>query len=347
MAWNQPDPGKKPGGDRPNPWGKPGGQPPGVEEFLQKLQEFFQRHFGGQDHAWRYLLLALAALWVLLGFYRVEQAQRAVVFRFGEYHHLETAGLHWYPRLIDSVRKVDVENVQQMPLSASMITEDENIVDISLSVQYRVRDARKYVLAVSDPESALAHATESALRHVVGSTKMGQALTEGRSKIALDIQPRLQAYLDRYQTGLTVARVNVLEVLPPKQVKSAFDDVIRAKEDRETLKNQAETYAKGVVPEAKGQAARLVAEAEGYRQEVVNRAQGDAARFEQLVGEYQKAPGVLRNRLYLETMEEVLGKTSKVVVEGGGSKILYLPMDKLQAPPVAPVAKAAAGEVKK
>lgn len=340
MAWNQPDNGNKPGGERPNPWGgRPGGNkpPPGIDEFLEKLGEMFKRIFGGDGGGdagvFRIALIGVVALWVLLGFYRVEQAERAVVFRFGEFHGVQEAGLHWYPPLVDSVRKVDVENVQQMPLNASMITEDENIVDIALSVQYRVMDAEKYVMQVSDPESALLHATESALRHVVGSAKMTQALTEGRAKIALEMQPRLQSYLDRYNTGIMVSRVNVLEVLPPKQVKSAFDDVVRAKEDRETLKNQAETYAKGIVPEAKGQAARMEAEADAYKQEVVDRAKGDAARFDQLVSEYRKAPSVLRNRLYLETMEEVLSRSSKVVVENtGGGQMLYLPIDKLMSP---------------
>lgn len=338
MAWNQPDNGNKPGDDRPNnPWGgRPSGggsKPPSGDDPLQKINDLFKRYLGGNNggDAGLFKVIAIGAvvLWAITGFYRVEQAERAVVFRFGEFHSVQSAGLHWHPRVMDSIQKVDVENVQQMPLNATMITEDENIVDIALSVQYRVLDAQKYVMQVSNPESALLHATESALRHVVGSAQMTQALTEGRAKIALDMQPRLQAYLDRYNTGIQVGRVNVLEVLPPKQVKSAFDDVVRAKEDRETLKNQAETYAKGIIPEAKGQAARMEAESTAYRQEVIDRAKGDAARFDQLVTEYRKAPGVTRNRLYIETMEEVMGKTSKIVVEGNGNQMLYLPIDKL------------------
>ncbi|MFN3587199.1 MAG: FtsH protease activity modulator HflK, partial [Moraxellaceae bacterium] len=245
----------------------------------------------------------------------------------------QTAGLHWAPPLIDRVQKVDIQNTRRSSLNATMITEDANIVDIALDVQYRVSDAKKYLMHVSDPEASLLHASESALRHVVGSSKMVVILNEGRATIARDMQPRLQRYLDSYQTGLTVVAVSVLEALPPKDVKAAFDDVIRAKEDMERLRNQAETYANGIIPEARGQAARLLAEAEGYKQEVVDRATGDAARFDQLINEYRKAPGVTRTRLYQETMEAVLGKTTKIVVEGGNNQMLYLPLDKLVPPP--------------
>ena len=207
---------------------------------------------------------------------------------------------------------------------------DLDVLDVSRTeMQYRISDAKKYLMQVSDPESSLNHATESALRHVVGSSKMVYILNEGRATIARDVQPRLQKYLDSYNTGLFVTGVNVLEALPPKEVKAAFDDVIRAKEDKERLKNQAETYANGIVPEARGQAARLLAEAEGYKLEVVDRATGDAARFDQLITEYRKAPAVTRSRLYYETMESVLGKTSKVVVDGNNNQMLYLPLDKL------------------
>ena len=338
MAWNQPGPGQQPGGGNQDPWGRrpssgggAGNGGSGGGNFMDKLQGLF----GGSDpqgekQMSRLLLIGAVGLWVLFGFYRVEQAERAVLLRFGEFQSVQTAGLHWHPPLVDSVRKVNVERTEQMPLSASMITEDENIVDISLSVQYRISDPRLYVLAVADPQSTLSHATESALRHVVGSAKMTQVLGEGRARLAQDMTPRLQSYLDRYKTGLSVRNVNILEALPPKEVKAAFDDVIRAKEDKERLKNQAETYANGIVPEARGQAARLVADATGYKQEVVDRAQGDASRFKALVGEYRQNPQVMRSRLYLETMEAVLGKTSKIVVEPtGAAPLLYIPMDKL------------------
>lgn len=339
MAWNQEPPGSQPGGKQP--WGrKPSGaRPPGLDDFLNKLGETANRLFGGQGPVDRDVLKLIAgvllAVWGVFGFYRVEQAERAVVFRFGEFHAVEQAGLHWYAPFIESIKKVNVSRPEQLPLNATMITEDENIVDISLSVQYRVRDAKQYVLAISGPESALAHATESALRHVVGSLKMTQVLNEGRAEIAQKIQPRLQSYLDRYRSGLVIDKVNVLEALPPKDVKAAFDDVINAKEDGERLKNQAQTYANGIVPEARGQAARLVAEGAAYRQEVVSRATGDAARFDQLLTEYSKAPQVTRQRLYLETMEGVMSRSTKVVVDGQGAQpFIYLPLDRTSAPTV-------------
>lgn len=336
MAWNEPSSGKTPGGDRQDPWGQRprqgggnGGNP------FDKLQGLFG---GGDPDGERQLTRLLFAVafgfWVLFGFYRVEQAERAVLFRFGEFQGMQTAGLHWHPPLVDSVRKVNVERTEQMPLNASMITGDENIVDIALQVQYRIADPRLYVLAVADPESTLAHATESALRHVVGSASMSQILNEGRAKVAQDIQPRLQSYLDAYKTGLSVRNVNILEALPPKEVKAAFDDVIRAKEDKERLKNQAETYANGIVPEARGQAARLIADATAYKQEVVDRATGDASRFKGLLTEYRQNPGVLRSRLYLETMETVMARSNKVVVEPKGvTPIISLPA--AQAPAAA------------
>ncbi len=345
MAWNQPGSGQQPGGGNQDPWGRRpsagGGQGGSGKGFMDKLQSLF----GGNDpqgekQLSRLLLVGAVGLWALFGFYRVEQAERAVLLRFGEFQSIQTAGLHWHPPLVDSVRKINVERTEQMPINANMITEDENIVDIALSVQYRISDPRLYVLAVADPQSTLAHATESALRHVVGSAKMTQVLGEGRARLAQDMQPRLQSYLDRYKTGLSVRNVNILEALPPKEVKAAFDDVIRAKEDKERLKNQAETYANGIVPEARGQAARLIADATAYKQEVVDRATGDASRFKGLLSEYRQNPAVMRSRLYLETMEAVLGKTSKIVVEpNGAAPLLYIPMDKLTG------AGAAAGSV--
>lgn len=333
MAWNQPGSGQQPSGG--DPWGRKspsgnGGNGNG-SPLLDRLGQIFK---GGDDQGEKSLIKLVAlgalALWALLGFYRVEQAERAVVLRFGEFLSVETAGLHWNPPLIDSVRKVNVERTEQMPLNATMITEDENLVDISLTVQYRIEDPRKYLLDVANAESTLAHATESALRHEAGSAKMNQVLGEGRAKLAQDMLPRLQGYLNRYDAGLSVRSVNILEALPPKEVKAAFDDVIRAKEDKERLKNQAETYANGIVPEARGQAARLVADATAYKQEVVDRALGDASRFKGLLVEYRQSPQVMRNRLYLDTMESVMSQNRKVVVEPkGASPLIYLPMDKL------------------
>ncbi|MFO1391389.1 MAG: FtsH protease activity modulator HflK [Agitococcus sp.] len=328
MAWNQPNNG---GGNSPNN----GQRPPEIDDFLKKINQSFDKWFGGNGSGGSDLAplkigaAIIIGLTVITGFYRVEQAEEAVILRFGKYNSTQQAGLHWAMPLVDEVKKVNIQKVEQVPLNARMITEDTNIVEINLTVQYRIAEPVEYLLKVSEPEVTLLHATESALRHVVGGSKMGQVLNEGRATLARDIKPRLQSYLDSYKTGLQVTGVNILEALPPKEVKAAFDDVIRAKEDKERLKNQAETYANGIVPEARGQAARVLAEANAYKQEVVDIAQGDAARFNQLVGEYKKSPQVIRQRLYLETMESVMSKTNKVIIEGNGGNMVYLPLDKI------------------
>lgn len=332
MAWNQPG-GQPPGGK--DPWGRgSGGQNrggSGANEWLEKLQGMFGGgNPQGEKQIAKYVVIGAVVLWSLFGFYRVEQAEQAVTFRFGQFSSIKTAGLHWHPPFIDSYRKVNVERTQQMPLDSTMITKDENLVDVSLQVQYRIADPKLYTLAVVNPESTLAHAAESALRHVVGSSRMTMILNEGRAAIAQDIQPRLQAYLDTYKAGISIRNVNILEALPPKDVKAAFDDVIRAKEDMERLKNQAETYANGIVPEARGMAARLTADASAFKQEVVDRALGDASRFDAIMSEYRANPRIVRTRMYLETMESVLGKANKILVEpNGAAPLLYLPMDKL------------------
>ena len=342
MAWNQPTNGQNNGGgnNTPPPSGNNppppnnGQRPPDIDEMLKKINQNFERWFGGNNGnsdttALKIAGAVIVALTIVAGFYRVEQAEEAVVLRFGKYNSTQTAGLHWAMPLVDEVKKVNIQRIEQIPLNARMITEDTNIVEISLTVQYRILEPVNYLLKVNDPEASLLHATESALRHVVGGSKMTHILNEGRATLARDIQPRLQQYLKTYQTGIQVSGINILEALPPKEVKASFDDVIRAKEDKERLQNQAQTYSNGIVPEARGQAARLLAEANGYKLEVVDRAKGDAARFDQLVVEYKRSPQVIRQRLYLETMESVLAKTNKVVVEPTGNNMLYLPLDKM------------------
>lgn len=348
MAWNQPTNGQNNGNGGSNPPPPSGNgnngqrppnngqRPPDIDEVLKKINQNFDRWFGGNNGnsdttALKIAGVVIVALTIMAGFYRVEQAEEAVVLRFGKYNSTQTAGLRWAMPIVDEVKKVNIQRIEQIPLNARMITEDTNIVEISLTVQYRILEPVNYLLKVNDPEASLLHATESALRHVVGGSKMNHILNEGRSTLARDIQPRLQEYLKTYQTGIQVTGINILEALPPKEVKAAFDDVIRAKEDKERLQNQAQTYANGIVPEARGQAARLLAEANGYKLEVVDRAKGDAARFDQLVVEYKKSPQVIRQRLYLETMESVLAKTNKVVVEPTGNNMLYLPLDKMMS----------------
>ncbi len=345
MAWNEP------GGGRNNqdPWrGRDGrGGSSDLDDVLKKLQDRFGGMFGssGDDNNGLGLigliLAVLAVVWGIAGLYRVEQAEEAVVLRFGKFHQVTTAGLHWYPWGIDTVMKVDTNQLNSMPVRATMLTEDQNIVDIDLQVQYRVADAQAFFLESSNPIEALRNSVESSLRHVVGGSEMDRVLTDGREAIAVEVDKRLQEYLDRYKTGLVVEKINVEDAHPPKDVKDAFDDVIKAKEDEERVKNEAQAYANQVVPEARGKAQRMIEEANAYKAEVVERAGGEAARFDQMYAQYKKAPEVTRRRLYIETMEQVMGNSTKVMVDTEGSgNMLYLPLDRMlqgAAPALAPV----------
>jgi membrane protease subunit HflK len=252
------------------------------------------------------------------------------VLRTGKFHSIEGAGLKFKLPVLDEVFKVNVQAVRSMNLDASMLTSDNNIVDISLVVQYQVSDPKSYLLEVSRPEDSLHHATESALRHVVGGMKMDAVVTEQRQIVANDVKLLLQETLNRFKTGILISEVSMQEANPPQEVKAAFDDVNKAKEDEERLKNEAEAYANSIVPVARGAAKRQFEEAEGYRQSVIARAEGEAERFTKLLTEYRRAPEVTRKRMYLETMEEVMSRTSKVMVDvEGGNNLLYLPLDKM------------------
>jgi membrane protease subunit HflK len=252
------------------------------------------------------------------------------VLRLGQFNEIVGPGLHWNPALIDQRQIVNVTRVRSFGHTALMLTEDENIVEVSLSVQYTAADPKNFALAVRDPERSLAQATESALRHVVGSTEMHPILTEGRDQVAIDVQERLQRYLDSYDTGIIVSRVTVANTQAPKQVQAAFDDVIKAREDEERVKNEAQTYANGIVPEARGAAQRVIEEANGYKDKVVAQAEGESQRFSALLTEYQRAPAVTRERLYLDTMQQVMSNSSKVLMDvEGGNNLMYLPLDKM------------------
>ena len=268
--------------------------------------------------------------WSGLGIYQVEQAERAVILRLGMFDEIKGPGLHWNPPIIDKWTIVDVVRVKQHGHTALMLTKDENIVDVTVSVQYQIEDPKKYVLEISDADASLAQATESALRHVVGSAIMDDALTTGREIIAQEVRERLQNYLNKYQTGLQVLIVNIEDSSPPNQVQAAFDDVIKAREDEVRARNEAETYANGLVPEARGEAQRMLQDAQAYREQVIAEAEGDAARFNLLLTEYKKAPDVTRNRLYLDAIQSVMSNSTKVMIDvEGGNNILYLPLDKI------------------
>lgn len=338
MAWNEPGGGRRPQdpwGNRDRGKGGPGGGAD-LDDLLRKAGDRFRGLFGGGrgdggGSLFGPVLLVLALLWVLMGIYRFDQAEQGVVLRFGEYHDTVGAGLHWYPWIVDEVRRTNTGELRKLPLQAQMITSEQNLVDIQLTVQYRVGDAQAYLLRVGNAEEILRHATESSLRHVVGNSTLNQVINEGRANLAVGMRPRLQGYLDTYQTGLVVSQINIIEAQPPKEVNEAFYDVIRAKEDKERLISEAQAYANGIVPEARGRAQRMLLEAEGYRQDVIARAEGDASRFNSLYAEYRKSPKVTRDRLYLEAMQDVYSNSTKLLVDTRGTNIINLPIDHLLA----------------
>jgi membrane protease subunit HflK len=348
MAWNEPGG----SGNNQDPWSGGGGGnrgnndgPPDLDEALRKLQEKFAGIFGGGSGGkggkggsagslgmggLLVLIAGLVVVWAAMGFYTVNEQERVVVLRLGKYHDTVMPGLRWNPPLVDQRFAVNVTQVRSEEHRALMLTEDENIVEVGLKVQYRISDPRGYVLNVREPQTSLKHATEGALRHVVGTSEMHSILTEGRELLASDVQSRLQNYMDAYGTGLRISKVNVESTKAPSQVQAAFDDVIKAREDEQRVKNEAESYANGIVPEARGKAQRLLEEANAYREEVVAKAQGEASRFEQLLIEYQKAPVVTRERMYLDAVTVVMGNSTKVLMDvEGGNNIMYLPLDQL------------------
>ncbi len=351
MAWNEP------GGNSNNqdPWGSGGGGrrggggdqkgPPDLDEAFRKLQDSLNGMFGGKKRGggnfggsgkrggfglvW-VALVVLLAVWLFNAIYIVDEQEQAVVLRFGKYHETVGPGLNIYFPPIDRKFQENVTRERSYSKQGQMLTEDENIIEVPLTVQYKISNLQSFVLSVDQPEISLQHATDSAVRHVVGSTAMDQVLTEGREVMAGEVKERLQRFLDNYGTGIVVTQVNIQSASAPREVQEAFDDVIRAREDEQREKNQAESYANGVIPEARGQAQRMLEEASGYRDAVISRATGEADRFGKLVAEYRKAPEVTRERLYLETMQEVMSNTSKVMVSGdGGQNLLYLPLDKM------------------
>lgn len=320
------------------------------------------------------IFLVLSLLWLGSGFFIVQEGQQAVITQFGRYKSTVNAGFNWrlpYPVqshetvFVTQIRSVDVGSDRVVRTTglreSAMLTADENIVEIKFAVQYRLSDARAYLFESRDPDAAVVSAAETSVREVVGKMRMDLALAEERDQIAPRVRQLMQTILDRYKVGIEVVGVNLQQggVRPPEQVQAAFDDVLKAAQERERAKNEAQAYANDVIPRAGGQASRLRQEAEAYQARIVAQAEGDAARFDQLYAEYKKAPQVTRDRLYLDTMRDVYANVSKIVVESGqGSNLLYLPLDQLlaqgkstdqpstaasrMAPPLAAVGSAAA-----
>jgi modulator of FtsH protease HflK len=342
MAWNEPGGGK----DR-DPWGNRGGDqgPPDLDEAFRKLQDKLSGMFGGRGGSGGgdgsspgfnpligLIVLSVAVVgYFVAGVYMVDEQERGVVFRFGAVlDDVVMPGLHWNPPIVDRVQKVNVTRVNATEHHALMLTRDENIVDVRVTVQYVVNDPVKFVTQVRDPIDSLDKATESALRHVVGSSLMDQVITEGRAAMGIDLRERLQSYVNHYGSGIFVSTVNVDQSGPPREVQDAFDEVQKAKEDEVRFVNQASAYAEQIIPEARGEAQEQIERANAYRDRVVSQAQGETDRFIKLLAEYQQAREVTRNRLYIDAMETVLANSSKVLVDlENGNNLLYLPLDRM------------------
>jgi membrane protease subunit HflK len=347
MAWNDP-------GRNRNPWGnRPDKGTADLDEALRNLQRKLSQMFGGdggdgdgrddgrggggsggralRGFGFGTVALVLVGIWALTGFYVVDAAERGVVTRFGEYVATTEPGLRWHvPWPIEARQIVNVESIEGVQEQTRMLTSDENLVDINLAVQYRRAEPVAYAFNVRDPDQTLKEVAESAIREIVGRSRLDYVLEEGRQEITARTKELVQRTLDSYKTGVEVTTVNLQGVNVPEQVQSAQRDAIKAREDKERLGLEAQAYANDILPKAKGSAARQIEDASAYRSRIVADAEGEAQRFAQLEQSYQRAPAVTRQRLYYETLEEVLGNTNKVLVDTKGTgNLIYLPLDKL------------------
>lgn len=347
MAWNEPGNNNGNNGRDNDPWGNKnnrGGRdqgPPDLDEVFNKLSQKLGGKFGkkggngpsiggGGAIGLGLIVVVAIAVWVFSGFYTIGEAERGVVLRLGKYDRIVDPGLNWRPRFIDEYEAVNVQAIRSLRASGTMLTKDENVVTVEMGVQYRVADPYKYLFRVTSADDSLRQATDSALRAVIGDSLMDSTLTSGRQLIRQTTQETLNSIIDKYDMGLIVVDVNFQSARPPEEVKDSFDDAIAAREDEERFIREAEAYKNEILPKATGRAERLKKEAQGYTERTVNEALGQVAQFEKLLPEYQAAPEVTRNRLYLDTMEEVYTNTSKVLIDSESSgNLLYLPIDKL------------------
>jgi membrane protease subunit HflK len=351
MAWNEP------GGPAGNdPWGKKPKQGNELDEVFAKLKKQVDGLFGGgsSDNSFKpsgktpWVIAGIIGLvWMASGIYIVDPAERGVVTRFGAFTEEMGPGPHWHlPYPIGQVEKVNVDQIRNTEIGyrstrgdgatsgvlseALMLTKDENIVDIRLAVQYKIASAKDYLYQVAEPDATLRQATESAVREVVGKSLMDYVLTDGRAELATRVRTLSQEILDKYNTGIFLTSVNLQDAQPPEQVQAAFADVVKAREDRQRFINEAQAYSNDVIPKARGAAARLVEEANAYKEQVSSKAEGESKRFESILVEYQKAPKVTRERMYLDAMEEVMKSSSKVLVNvESGNNMIYLPLDQM------------------
>lgn len=342
MAWNEPGN----NGDKNDPWknrGKKDQGPPDLDKVFQDLANKIGGIFGGKPRptgngtansgggiGLGIILAILVIAWLFSGFYAIKEAERSIVLRFGEYYELKEPGLRWNPTFIDTVELVDVNVFKTLSAGGDMLTKDENVVRVDIEVQYRIIDPRAYRFSVTNPDDSLSQATDSALRYVVGHSLMDDVLTSGREIVRQETRESMLSIVEPYNLGIEIVDVNFRDARPPEEVKDAFDDAIAAQEDEERFIKEAEAYAREREPRARGQVKRIEQEAKAYAERVTLEAEGKVARFEKLLPEYKNAPEVTRQRLYIETMEQVYSNTSKVLVDvEGGGNMMYLPLDKI------------------
>ncbi len=346
MAWNEPG-----GSGNKDPWGNRNDNqgPPDLDEAFKKLQDKVTSIFGGGKGGKggsskssgggglgvSFIAIVLLSIWGLSGIYIIDEGKEGVVLQFGKFDNIAEPGPHWYPRFIQSVYIVNTDNVRAIVLGrksseALMLTKDENIVDVEFTVQYKIKDAKDFLFNVRDPDITVVQATESAMRENVGKATMDSVIKDGRLEIAGNTKKLIQTILDRYEAGILITNVNMQNAQPPEQVQYAFDDAIKAREDKERKINEAEAYSNDILPRARGKGARIEQDALAYRDELIAKADGEAQRFVKLLTEYKRAPLVTRERLYLETMEEVYERTNKVMIDvKQGNSLMYLPIDKI------------------
>jgi len=338
MAWNEPGN----NGKNNDPWKQNGREqgPPDLDEVFRNFGKKFGGIFGGgkssgsngggSSAAIALIAIVAALVWAFSGFYTIKESERGVVLRFGQYNSEVGPGIHWKPTFIDTVLPVDVTSVRSLRSDGFMLTQDQNLVRVTFEIQYRVFNARLYKFSVVDADSSLHQATDAALRYVIGHSIMDDVLTRGREVVRQNTRQELEAIIQPYNMGIALVDVNFRDARPPEEVRDAFDDAIKAQEDQERFIQEAQAYAREIEPRARGQVNRVMQEAEAYKQQIVLKAQGEVARFEKLLPEYLAAPKVTRDRMYLETMEQVYSNTSKVLIDvKNGNNIMYLPLDKM------------------
>ena len=328
MAWNEP--GNK------DPWGrnKNNASIDGVfKDFKKVIDDLLGSNNSMPPSSKKsagFLSAIILVIYLLSGIYIVNDGERGVVLQFGSFNEITMPGPHWVPRFIQSVEIVDVSKIRSVQQKAVMLTEDENIVSISFAIQYDIKDASNFIFNLREPDITVSQAGESAIREVMGQNSMDYIITEGRTGVATDTKKLLQSVLDSYGAGVNIQTLNILEAQPPEQVQDAFSDAIKAREDEQRYINEAEAYRNEIIPLARGKAKQMIEQAIAYKVKLINSAEGEASRFSQLFDEYKKAPEVTKERLYLEAVESVLSKSSKIMIDvDGGNNLMYLPLDQL------------------